>query len=264
MRRAAALAMAAGALALHGCVAAVLPLAAGAAMTQSRVAANKGKQDVAPQPQTSVQLLPLSELPPPDFARPSSVSAVEAFRGYALAAATPDGQADRSALLADGAGMAMDRVACPSDKPAVLIDLDPGRGSFDPLGQFNPAKGLAQALADLRRAGIAVVWLSRLGENFAAPTRAALARSGLDPAGEDRLVLMRDIEERKQTRRQELAKELCPLALLGDERADFDELFLYLKRPESAVALEPMIGKGWFLASPVQIDPIERQAGTIP
>ena len=77
-------------------------------------------------------------------------------------------------------------------------------------------------------------------------------------------MLMRDLDERKQTRRDELASEMCPVALLGDERADFDELFLYLKRPEAAIALEPMIGQGWFLASPLLPDANQPLTGAQP
>jgi len=37
------------------------------------------------------------------------------------------------------------------------------------------------------------------------------------------------------------------VAIAGDERGDFDELFDYLRDPGSAVGLYPMMGEGWFL-----------------
>ena len=77
--------------------------------------------------------------------------------------------------------------------------------------------------------------------------RKALIAAGLDPAGRDELVLLRYPQERKQTRLEDFAAEFCVVALAGDERADFDELFQYLKNPAAAAPLEALIGKGWFL-----------------
>ena len=109
---------------------------------------------------------------------------------------------------------------------------------------------MVSALDELRAKNVEVVWFSRLGASFEGATRTALAATGLDPAGNDRLVLLSNLDERKQSRRDEAAKRVCPIALVGDERADFDELYLYLKQPEAALALDAMIGRGWFLASP--------------
>ena len=77
--------------------------------------------------------------------------------------------------------------------------------------------------------------------------RRALRASGLDPAGRDELVLMRYPEERKQTRREDFAKQYCLVAIAGDDRADFDELFEYLKNPTAAGPLDALFGKGWFV-----------------
>ncbi|WP_375290068.1 hypothetical protein [Qipengyuania sp.] len=262
--RHAVLAMATGAAALllQGCAAAVFPVVAGIAMTRPQI----GSSPKAPQPeekQRAVQIVSLTELPPPDFVTRATDLSIESFRTYALKAALP-GLNRRSAILADGADMSLSRTACKPGSPAVFIDLDPGRASFDPLSRSRAAPGLVQTLADLREAGVEIVWFSRLSDNFAAPVQAALAQSGLDSAGGDRVVLMRNLDERKQTRRDELAAEMCPIAMLGDERADFDELFLYLKQPQAAIALEPMIGQGWFLTSPIEPDLAPPQAGAQP
>ena len=80
--------------------------------------------------------------------------------------------------------------------------------------------------------------------------RKALATAGLDPDGRDQLVLLRFPEERKQTRRDDFAKANCVLAMAGDERADFDELFSYLRDPAAATTLDVLIGKRWFLVPP--------------
>ena len=63
--------------------------------------------------------------------------------------------------------------------------------------------------------------------------------------------MLGSLDERKQTRRDALAKTHCIVAILGDERADFDELYLYLKDRDAVVPPDAIIGNGWFLASPI-------------
>jgi len=58
---------------------------------------------------------------------------------------------------------------------------------------------------------------------------------------------MRYPGDRKQTRRDDLANVSCVIAIAGDSRTDFNELFEYLVKPEAALALELLIGQGWFL-----------------
>ncbi|HEU4819564.1 MAG TPA: hypothetical protein VFS87_00200, partial [Qipengyuania sp.] len=154
------------------------------------------------------------------------------------------------ALLSRASDLRTDRASCTAVSPAVFIDLDPGRGTFDPLAPGEPDRTMVAALEELRAKDVQVIWFSRLGASFEDATRAALAAAGFDPAGTDRLVLLSNLDERKQSRRDEAAKLVCPIALVGDERADFDELYLYLKQPDAALALDAMIGRGWFLASP--------------
>lgn len=242
-----------------GCVAAAVPLAASAmvASTQLKRSDEAAPEAVGPPPSGTapMTLVPtaLTELPRPSGAGTSATSfQITAFERYVgtLAATQPGGGKRESALLGSASELRVKREDCADRPPAVFIDLDPGRGSFDPLIPGVPEPGLAAVLASLRRSGVGVVWFSRLGENFAEGTRRALRDSGLDPHNTDQLVLMRDIGERKHSRREEMATRLCPIALLGDERADFDELYLYLRDPEAATALDAMIGRGWFLASP--------------
>ena len=278
MSRAAALALAAalGAVPmLSGCIAAAIPLAAGAALAKSRLdqdrtapASPQGVAAASPagvpelasaSARSDLKIEPtgLTSLPPPDGAMFSDAPSYAALEAYALAqAAIQPGMGKRVSALVSSPGDLMARRAdCTASTPAVFIDLDPGRGTFDPLAPGRASPALASTLADLRAQGINVVWFSRLGENFSGAVRAALARGGLDPSGSDRIVLMRGIDERKQTRRDNLASLVCPIALVGDERADFDELYLYLKRPDAAVALDALIGRGWFLVSPFRPDP---------
>lgn len=210
-----------------------------------------------PAPGARVTLTSLTELPAPaDAGQAEKDGPVARFGRYALARAAAPGTGKRaSAVLAAASMLSTSRTPCRAAAPAVFVDLDPGRGTFDPLAPGDPHKALASHLAGLREAGITVVWFSRLGENFAAPARAALAASGFDPEGRDPLVLLRSLDERKQSRRDEAAASWCPIAMLGDERADFDELYLYLKNPEAAATLDRMIDDGWFLASPFAADP---------
>ena len=261
MRHAAILLLAGLAPAISGCVAAAVPLAAGAVLAR-RVAAPASPapasasapavQAGAARSDIKVTQLNLTELPPPDAPTPRSNPAVAAFRDYALTQLAPQpGKGKRpSALLSRASDLRSDRAECNATLAGVFIDLDPGRGTFDPLAPGEPNRELAAALAELRSRDVAVVWFSRLGSAFADATRAALVAGGLDPDGRDELVMLSVLDERKQTRRDEVSKRLCPIALVGDERADFDELYLYLKNPDAAVALDAMIGRGWFLASP--------------
>lgn len=253
-------------LMLSGCVAAAaaLPFVAGAALSKTQVGASgqAAPTPAAPASPTTASALARSDLrivatsltalPPSDaIARPAD-PAVASFRAYALARSEiQPGKGKRpSAIIPAASDLRPVRSDCGNAPAAVFLDLDPGRGSFDPLAPGTPDAALASALAELRGKGVAVAWFSRLGDNFVAAVRTALARGGLDPAGSDRLVLMRSIGERKQSRRDEVARDLCPVAMLGDERADFDELYLYLKQPDAAMALDAMIDQGWFLASP--------------
>ena len=249
-----------------GCIAAAaaLPLAAGAAVIRGD-RDRSPSQDHAPRGGTRSEMArsdyrvvptALTALPPPTSSASPGVSGIAELRAYTLEqAAIAPGSGERpSALLATASELRPARANCGAPAPAVFVDLDPGRGTFDPLSPGRPNRQLATALADMRARGVMVVWLSRLGDNFAKPVRDELARSGLDPAGGDQIVLMRTISERKQSRRDEVARAWCPIAIVGDERADFDELYLYLKNPDAAAALDTIIGKGWFLASPFEAD----------
>jgi hypothetical protein len=50
--------------------------------------------------------------------------------------------------------------------------------------------------------------------------------------------------------RQQASEDVCIVAIAGDERSDFDELYDYLRDPNGAPALEEMIGSGWFIVPP--------------
>jgi hypothetical protein len=129
-----------------------------------------------------------------------------------------------------------------------VVDLDDGQAAFAPASAGLPSPGLAEGLARLREAGVVVLWVSQAHANDVRKVADALQLSGLDPTGRDPLLLVRNDSDRKQTLRQEANLDVCVIAIAGDRRGDFDELFDYLRDPATAVGLEALIGSGWFIA----------------
>lgn len=202
-------------------------------------------------------LVGVTELPAPTAAVPGARAAGHGAKYAQFAAfareqaAIPAAGADRrSAMLADSGRLSPDTRACSIHPAAVLIDLDPADGAIDTAQPLAADPVFAASLADLRREGVEIGWVSGRTADRAGAIRKVLAAAGLDPDGRDQLVLLRFPEERKQTRREDFAKAHCVLAIAGDERADFDELFSYLRDPNAATPLDALIGKGWFLVDP--------------
>lgn len=157
-----------------------------------------------------------------------------------------------SAILSDPVALDGRRRRCATgEQPVVLIDLDPAGGVFAPPANPPALPGLARGLALLREVGVEITWLSDLSTSQSGALRAALEKSGLDPRGQDIVSLRRDEADTKQKRRDSLAGFACIVAIAGDERADFDERFRYLRNPAAGAGLEPLIGDGWFLIAPL-------------
>ncbi len=154
-----------------------------------------------------------------------------------------------SALLEDPVALDGARLPCLVESmPAVLIDLDPAGGLFAAEAQPPSLPEHAVALARLRDAGIAIIWISENPASQAGAIRSALAQSLLDPRGSDVLVLAGAPDSRKQTQREALAATSCILAIAGDEKPDFDERYRYLRNPAAGARLDLLIGDGpWFL-----------------
>ncbi len=170
---------------------------------------------------------------------------------YALAAvrsAAPEAP-PRSALLADPVALDGARPAClPGQSPAVVIDLDPAGSAFAAPASLPSLPEHSAALAAMREAGITIAWISQGPITQTGAIRSALEGAGLDPRGQDVLMIPRDAAARKQMLREALAANACILAIGGDERADFDERFGYLRDPAAGARLEILIGEGpWFL-----------------
>ncbi|MGZ3199777.1 MAG: hypothetical protein ACXWI5_09485 [Croceibacterium sp.] len=195
----------------------------------------------------------LKELPPPSAAAaaPTADDAWQRFFAYAFDKSRPEQaavSAGRSALLKDDPALdEPQRRDCTATAAAVVIDLDDGPGAFVPERLADAPAGVAGGLAHLRDAGVVVLWISQLPAARAADVARALRTSGLDPLGQDQLLLLRRAEDRKQLLREDASDDVCIVAIAGDRRSDFDELFDYLRHPDSAAGLDAMQGDGWFL-----------------
>lgn len=192
----------------------------------------------------------LTALPPPSG---TPGAATQGFTGL-FAAATAIAQRDPyateprlSALLAEPGALKPERAPCAFAQTAVLVDLDPGENEAPLSDDISAPAELVRVLAALRAQEVAVLWLSRHTADRAGAVRKALLRTGLDPRGEDELYLVRYENESKDSRRQDASGDYCIVAILGDQKRDFDSLFGYLKNPDNAFALDPLIGEAWFL-----------------
>jgi hypothetical protein len=195
----------------------------------------------------------LTELPPPSPSDLTGRSPWQPFFDYALAqgAALAEAKRPESALIVpDGLLAAPHRQPCATRFPAVVIDLDKAESAFAPDPGGRPQPGLAAGLARLREAGIVVLWLADLPASRVGEVASVLRASGLDPEGKDQFLLIRNGEDRKQTLREQASADVCIVAIAGDQRGDFDELYDYLRDPNGAPGLEGMIGNGWFLVPP--------------
>ncbi len=272
--------------ALSGCVAAAVPLAAGGLLAKKQLDDNKPKPTPAPAPSDRVPVFAPGTGPKvslsgngtelPAAAKPGAAAVVASpapapvpvamgrssgfadFAAYAVAhaASAPVGSTRRSAVLDQSSLPGTPRMGdCGNLPPAVVIDLDPGDGSFNLDNPPAPAAGLAESLATIRAAGVTVLWSAGLPGTATKRLTTILMASGLDPAGTDRLLLLRKGESRKQERRDAAQRDWCIVAIAGDRRGDFDELFDYLRDPDGplAKALDANIGAGWFL-TPQPID----------
>ena len=266
----AALAVSALALPLGGCVAAAIPLVAGGAIAARDDTPEDGRRVAelaAPRlagPTTRSASPPVSAEPsaaalaveppaPALAATPGSRGGYDPFLAHAAAQAALDPVDDprSSAILAAPGSLTPVTTVCAILPPAVVFDLDPADAALD-IDALQPDPALARGLAALRLQGVAIHWISALSAGKAGALRARLRETGLDPEARDGLLLMRRAEDRKQVRRRELSQTHCVVAIAGDERTDFDELFGYLKDSSAAADLEPLVGDGWFLVSKPQ------------
>ncbi|MEM7780254.1 MAG: hypothetical protein AAF697_07695 [Pseudomonadota bacterium] len=180
-------------------------------------------------------------------AQAPSPNAITSLLSYANQRKFVSGEDRGSAMLADRYSLTAERAQCGGVQPTVLIDLDPEGDLFSPRGQAIPPSGLGIGLAQLRASGVRIAWISGNPASMEDDIRFALLRSTLDITGVDDVLLIRNGDDRKQTLREQLAQTRCLIAIAGDERSDFDELYEYLLDPNEARSLDVLFGEGWFL-----------------
>ncbi len=257
MRAAPLLLVCAASVALSGCVAAVIPVIAAGAMGKSqRDRVRKRHAQTAPhKPVAPPKVIPTVDagVPVPEPiapAPPAPILATSAFAQFALdqAARRTAGQPVVSALLAKKVDLVRPQfMLCGAAPLAVMIDLD-----GDPEVMRSILERLSGDLDLLRHAGLSIIWVS---ETRTGARDAMLRRIGLVDAGQeaDIFAFARSSGDRKQLQRRDAAASLCVVAMLGDRKSDFDELFDYLRSDDAAVTLSKMWEQGWFLiASPSQ------------
>lgn len=262
---------------LGGCVAAaaLVPLAAGGTVMKKSADGNKAERMVKPVvvvgTATASAAEPVAELAPVEPAPQAEAPVAAVAQTPALSADPLDGygamadfvlaqaetgkpgKARRSALLDQRSLTALPRMLpCGDQRGALVIDLDPGDKPFDLNDPPSPAPGLAERLRAIRGTGTAVVWIASLPESRSKELATVLQATGLDPLGIDPFLLLRPRETRKQQVLNRAAEDWCVLAIAGDRKADFDEVFDYLRNPDGpvALALEQHLGAGWFVVPP--------------
>ena len=214
----------------------------------------EAKAAVAGVPDEGLAVTKLTELPKPEGGSAQAAQAAapwEPFFAYALAQA--QAKPAQSAVLAPGSRTDKPlRHACPSPTAAVVVDLDDGASPFVP-GRAPPAVSakVGEGLAKLRQAGVVVLWITALPAARAAEVAQWVRSAGLDPEAQDQFLLVRHGDDRKQALREDASRDVCIVAIAGNTRSHFDELFDYLRDPAAAVGVEPMMGQGWFLVPPL-------------
>lgn len=184
------------------------------------------------------------------------------FAAYALkqSARLAEGKGGKSVVLIPRVDIFKpETITCEQKPLAVVIDLDAKSGDdwikADTLYRQN---GLIEVLNSLRAAEISVIWVSDEPVAASGTISAILNEAGFSQSkSDDFLFLDRGTEDRKQVRHWDAARNYCIVAMAGDDRADFDELYSYLRNPNGAVMLEPMFNNGWFLTPPPLVEATE-------
>ena len=249
---------------LNGCVALAVPIIAATTIARENLrsrseivadlpAANAAALAALPDfpGGTSARLTNLTELPPPSGPIAPADAPWQDFARFALGRASElanGGDAGSALLTPESVTNFQSRTRpCRTREAAVVIDLDPGTAVFTPPSAGPASPGAAATIAELRGAGLIILWVSQASANEVAGVADALKTSGLDPTGIDPILLVRNEDERKQVLREEANETVCVVAIAGDRRSDFDELFDYLRDQRLATAYDGQIGAGWFL-----------------
>jgi hypothetical protein len=267
----------AAAIMLQGCVAAVLPIVAAGAIGKRQLDQGKKRARAAEEamkvegkPAPLPPIVKVLDLPPtPDDAPPASteITAMTAterlaqsnisnaylpFARHALeqVARRTRGENVRSAVLIDKVSLTSPvAMACGVKPLAAIIDLDIAPETPAEM-DVEPQKGFGPLLEVLRESGLKLAWISGVSEGEAAPSLEIL-RKGEAPVLDERdLLFFGHPKFRKQEQRWMLSRDYCVVAIAGDRKSDFDELYEYLRDPDYAIRLDAFINRGWFLTLP--------------
>ena len=138
-------------------------------------------------------------------------------------------------------------IACDTKPLSVIIDLDVAPGTPAEM-EIEPQSGFSFLLTFLRGSGIRIAWLAETSEARLKPIT-DLLREGDEPVmrDEDLILIGLPGSASKQDRRSQLARDYCVVAIAGDRKGDFDELYDYLRDQSYAIRLEAYTDRGWFL-----------------
>lgn len=267
---------------LSGCIAAALPVLAAGTVVRSQTdddAGNGGAQTIVyhaapagprepilarasaliPSPAAPAITAPASPSPPPprvpvpDFADSSFTRFVSHVTGRARL--VEEGAPVVSLVLANGLlAREPEFVQCRQQRAAVIIDLDDGRedgaAPAPPDHQVAANPDMIRALSAVRAANVDIVWIT--GDRTLSPgdIAARLQSSGLDPAGQDPVLVPESPADRKQLQRLRATSTRCIIAVVGDRRSDADEVYDYLRDPTTPLAIDANWDAGWFILPP--------------
>lgn len=276
MRRIAAIGLLVSALSLSGCAAVLLPVAAAGLIGKNRIDAvtrtrrAEASLDANTQKNTKPIVTVSSAEPDARAVRPvaAAITGNEEFAvltgrnlpapvrhpflnfsQYALAQASrrDQGLGVQSVILVEQVSLgAPETVTCGAKPLAVIVDLDASATTVSSSDSLT--RPLGSLLEDIRDAGLRLIWISGVSQAEVTSTLDPL-RQGTNPAikSEDLISLQEQGGLRKQERRWNLAQYYCIIAVAGDEKSDFDELFNYLRNPDYAVSLGKYWEHGWFI-----------------
>ncbi len=277
------------ALALQGCVALVLPVAAVGVIGKKEVdkaRARAREAEASFDPEAPAQVI-VGDIPveAASVSLPESKDDTEAtgsmtaldrlatsnisnvylpFARHALGEAAKRGRGEvaRSAVLVERVSLSQPQtISCEAKPVAAIIDLDVAPGTPAEM-DIERQNGFAELLETMRESGIRIAWLAEADVPRLQPI-IDLLRDGDVPVMRDTDLMLFGLpgSYRKQERRWQLAQSHCVVAIAGDRKGDFDELYDYLRDQSYAIRLETFTGRGWFeLPHPVAAIDSERLA----
>jgi hypothetical protein len=262
------------ACALQACVAAALPAiaAGGLAKRQIDQGRKRAHAERAPEkkpvklvpstpaitgiPSTSAEPSPIDSNRPLTTAerleKPDIRNIYLPFARYAIeqAARRSRGEIVKSAVLVPKVSLTNPAVVPCEDKPlAAIIDLSYAPETPTEL-TIEEQTGFGSLLATMRESGIAIAWIGEAGDQQVSPQIDILRKGNVPALLDQDMQLFASRRFRKQELRWQLARKYCVVALAGDSKSDFDELYDYLRDPDYAIRLEVFTNRGWFLLPP--------------